>query len=74
MSPLLVILLYKSFFPISIYGENFQEKFPEKISGENFRGKFPEKISGENFRGKFLGKILIYREKYKRKFMVKFPI
>ena len=49
-------------------------KFPGKISGENFRGKFPGKISGENFRGKFLGKILIYREKYKRKFMVKFPI
>jgi hypothetical protein len=57
-----------------ICGKNFRRKFAGKICGENFRRKFPGKICGENLRGKFLGKILIYREKYKRKFMVKFPI
>ena len=70
MSPLLLILLYKSFFPISIYGENLQETFTGKIYGEDLRGKFTGKIYGENLQGQFTGKI--YEKNLRGKNMGKF--
>ena len=41
---------------------------------KHLQGKFKGKLYGENLRGKNDGENLIYGEKFKWKFMVKFPI